>query len=105
MLVACIVSCLHPEDTRVMADIVSAGLSLRITWCGFCGAMATDAGEGPLWQPAAAASCLARSRFEELSRLLHALVEGKGIADITALRLGRELAQLDAAIARMPPDA
>jgi hypothetical protein len=111
---ASLVSCPHPDDSRVSANILSTGRSERITWCSFCGAMATAATDkGP--------------RVEELSQLLHALRKGSAalsqeadrppetrtppetllralsaaLSELTATRLARDLDQLDCALAQM----
>ena len=71
-LAAALVTCAHPEGSRVRAAVDLEPGVTGIHWCAGCGALCSEDAAGP-WQPPSLTSALSRKAFEDLVLLLHAV--------------------------------
>jgi pimeloyl-ACP methyl ester carboxylesterase len=73
-LAAALVTCKHPEGSRVHAALGLGPGETSIYWCAACGALRTQDAAAP-WQAPSLMSAFSRKAFEDLVLLLHAVVQ------------------------------
>jgi hypothetical protein len=73
-LAAALVTCTHPEESRVRATADCRPGETAICWCAACGALWTEDVDVQ-WQAPSLTSALSRKAFDELALLLHAVVQ------------------------------
>jgi hypothetical protein len=126
-LAAALVTCEHPEQSRVSANATSAEDAVRIDWCAACGSMRIGESQTTRWQSAAYTSLLTKKHFEEVVLLLHAIRQltqlarahaspaapgspahiffrnvRSSLSELSRLPLVRDVDRLEDAIDRMP---
>ena len=126
-LAAALVSCEHPEQSRVSANATSAEDAVRIDWCAACGSVRIGESQTTRWQSAAYTSLLTKKHFEEVVLLLHAIRQltqlarahaspaapgspahiffrnvRSSLSELSRLPLVRDVDRLEDAIDRMP---
>jgi hypothetical protein len=73
-LAAALVTCTHPESSRLPAAPGRGPGAASANWCAACGALFTEDPAAP-WQAPSLTSALSRKAFEELVLLLHAVMQ------------------------------
>jgi hypothetical protein len=126
-LAAALVTCEHPEQSRVSANATSAEDAVRIDWCAACGSLRIGESQTTRWQSAAYTSLLTKKHFEEVVLLLHAIRQltqlarahaspaapgspahiffrnvRSSLSELSRLPLVRDVDRLEDAIDRMP---
>jgi hypothetical protein len=126
-LAAALVTCEHPEQSRVCAKATSAGDAVHIDWCAACGSLRIGESQTTRWQSAAFTSLLTKKHFEEVVLLLHAIRQltqlarahaspaapgspahiffrnvRSSLSELSRLPLVRDVDRLEDAIDRMP---
>jgi hypothetical protein len=125
-LAAALVTCTHPEASRVPAALDLGPHETSICWCAACGALCTH-DPAACWQEPSLTSGFSRKAFEDLVVLLHAIVQlaqlarshavpagavspariflrnvCRSLSELSRLPVVRDVERLEEALAQMP---
>jgi len=126
-LAAALVTCRHPERSRLEAYLDPAPGADAVLWCAECGALRMQSGAPRSWQAPLLTSPLTRKAFEDLVLLLHAVVQlgqfarapvspavagspahiflrnvSRSLSELSRLPVVRDVDRLEEAVAQMP---